>query len=253
MNTDPQIEAVIIDDEQGARKTLKGLIDQYCPEVEIVGEADSIDMAIPLILKLDPDLIFLDIEMPKGSGFDLIEKIGQIRAKVVFTTAYSQYALKAIKASALDYLLKPIDLVELKASITKYQQFRAISEFERLSILRDQLKVGTKNIERIAIPNNEGFDVVNTKDIFYCEGEGNYTLIYLADKKTYMSSKPIKEYESILPEDNFIRVHQKHIVNLNYVKKYLKGRGGTIIMKDGKNISVSQNKRTELSKALLKY
>lgn len=248
------ISAVIIDDEKGARETLQNMIRVYCNDVKLLGEADSVETAIPLIYKENPDIIFLDIEMPQGSGFDLVEKLNGSKARIIFTTAYSKYALKAIKASAFDYLLKPIDISELKESI--YKTRTKINE-SKSKILDEQNGGSANNTNngrnKLAIPSSDGYDIINTEDIVFCEANRNYTTFYLSNKLLVVASKTLKEYEKLLPEDTFIRVHQKYLINYNYVVKYIRGRGGFVIMTNGKQVPISQNKKPELNKLLSNF
>ncbi|MCB0496976.1 MAG: response regulator transcription factor [Cyclobacteriaceae bacterium] len=248
-----KITAVIVDDEKGARTTLRSMLELYCHDVTLLGEADSIDSALPLIWEKDPDIIFLDIEMPQGSGFDLINKLKDIDSKVVFTTAYSKYALKAIKASAFDYLLKPIDVGELKETIAKSKSKIAENWPEASSSNYQETFQNGALIKKLAIPSSEGYDIVNVEDILFCEGNRNYTALYLQDKKTLVASKTLKEYERLLKNTNFVRVHQKYLVNFDYVVKYIKGRGGILVLTDGKQIPISQNKRANLNHILERF
>lgn len=248
------VTAVIIDDEKGARETLKNMLRVYCQDVELVGEAESIDVALPLIWKETPNIIFLDIEMPKGSGFDLADKLKETDSKIIFTTAYSKYALRAIKASAFDYLLKPIEITELKESIAKTQT--KINE-SKSKILDKQNNLASSNNDngknKLAIPSSDGYDIINTDDIIFCEANRNYTTFYLVSKLIVVASKTLKEYEKLLPEKTFIRVHQKYLVNFNYVVKYIRGRGGFIIMSNGIQVPISQGKKAQLNKLLSNF
>ena len=245
------IQAVIIDDEKLAREALFDLIKQYCPSVEVIGQADSRESGQELINTVKPDLIFLDIEMPFGSGFDLLSDISDINAEVIFTTAHDQYALKAIKISALDYLLKPVKKNELIEAVEKFRKKDWETTHEMLTLLTDQLKHGPTTLKRIGIASLKGITVVDVADIMYCEADGNYTNFKLSGAaKLLTASKTLKEYENILSSASFVRTHQKYLINVSHVKEYLRGRGGSIIMDDGKVIDVSQNKRSEVLKAI---
>lgn len=253
---DRKVSAIIVDDEKGARDTLRRMLELYCQDVTLLGEADSIDIALTMIWKTNPDIIFLDIEMPQGSGFDLVDKLNGVDSKVIFTTAYSKYALRAIKASAFDYLLKPIDILELKESIAKSKS-RIIENLPATA--ENELEKNTETNElkepvaKLAIPSSDGYDIVNTEDIIFCEGEKNYTTFNLKDKKPIVASKTLKEYEKHLASSSFVRVHQKYLVNFNYVVRYIKGRGGILVLSNGKNIPISQNRRAQLNEALIKF
>ena len=244
--TGNKIQAIIIDDEQSARKTLRLTIEQYCPSINILGEADSVPAGQALIKQVNPELIFLDVEMPSGTGFDLLEKMHPLEAGIIFTTAHDKYALHAIKVSALDYLLKPIDPDELVNAVAKFQRKKLQVTPEVLELLRHQLDSKKEQTERLAVPSLHGFEIVKVTDIMYCEADSNYTNIHITGREPLMSSKTLKDYEMLLPTSVFLRVHQSYLVNINYVKKYLKGRGGTLIMNNGKNIEVSKNKKQAL-------
>lgn len=245
-----EIEAIIVDDEKWARESLGQLLIRYCPLVSIVGEAHSKESAHILINEKKPDLIFLDVEMPGGSGFDLLHETPNLNAKVIFTTAHNKYAITAIKLSALDYLLKPVDKDELIAAVEKFRQQDIKVTRDILNLLAEQLTVKQGKPERLAISSLKGVNIVNIKNIIYCEGDRNYTVFKLLDGSALTASKTLREYEDILPSDTFIRVHQKYLVNVNYVKKYIKGKGGTLVMEDGKNIDVSQAKKAALLNAI---
>jgi two-component system LytT family response regulator len=249
-NPEKPILAVIIDDEKSARETLKAMIDLYCPGVKILGEADGIEAGRELILRLNPELIFLDVEMPTGTGFDLIKGMDNVSAQIIFTTAYAHYAINAIKLPALDYLLKPVNRQELIAAVAKMKRKEPALQHEVLDLLKQQLDSKKEQSERLVITSLQGFEVIKISDILYCEGERNYTTFHLNNKEALLSSKTLKEYEMMLPSTTFIRVHQSYLVNINYVKRYLKGRGGTLIMANGKNIEVSKNKKQLLIDAL---
>lgn len=244
------IKAVIIDDEKMARDALRNLVEQHCATVEIIGEADSKVSGQSLITEKNPDLIFLDVEMPFGSGFDLLHEIAEVNAEVVFTTAHDQYALRAIKISALDYLLKPIKKEELTEAVNKFRKKDRSINREALNLLAEQLVPGQRELKRLGISSPKGFNIINVDDIMYCEADGNYTMFKLSNNDLLMACKTLKEYENILSPRSFIRTHHKYIVNVNFVKKYIKGRGGSIIMTDETPIDVSQSKRTEVLRAL---
>lgn len=244
------IRTVIIDDEKSSRELLRNLLQQYCPSVEILGEADSKNTGKTLINEIKPDLIFLDIEMPFGSGFDLIQEIEMVNAEVVFITAYDHYALKALKISALDYLLKPVHGNELLQAIAKFKKKDPRITRDVLTLLADRLESNSAEVKRIGISSVKGISIVKVEDIMYCEADGNYTNFKLVNDEVHKASKTLKEYENILPSSSFIRTHQKYLVNINYVIKYLKGRGGFVMMKDGKVLDVSEAKKPALLKAI---
>lgn len=243
------LNAVIIDDELNSRETLKNLVTNFCKDVKIVAEADSVDEGISVINSNNPDLVFLDIEMPFRNGFDLLTSFKEINFEIIFTTAYSQYAIKAIKFSALDYLLKPINVKELREAISKIQAKRIELDKEAGSKKLDVFMANMKNIssqfQKMVIPTINGFDVIELKDIIRCESDRSYTSFHFTDKKTILLSKAIGDFEDLLDEHNFMRVHQSHLINLAHVKRYTKGRGGSVEMSDGSIIDISRNKREE--------
>jgi two-component system, LytTR family, response regulator len=244
-----QITTVIIDDEKGARDSLRAMLQMYCEGVVILGEADTVESGRKLIQQVQPDLIFLDVEMSPGTGFDLIQHFDSLKADIIFTTAHGHYAITAIKLSALDYLLKPVDREELISAVKKHQQKKRQMPTEVLELLKMHLDP-KKEAERLVISSLQGFEIIKVEDIMYCEGERNYTTFHLHGREPLLASKTLKEYEMLLPTRSFIRVHQKYLVNINFVRKYIKGRGGNLVMINGQTIEVSQNKKQLLLDAL---
>lgn len=237
------IRAIIIDDEPKNRKVLRTLLTDFCPEVAITGEAASAEEAMQLISESTPDLLFLDIEMPYGNAFDLLDQLMPVKFEVVFITAFDEYTLKAFRYSALDYLLKPVDIEELKTAVKR------ASEKINLKNINKQLTNLLQNIQparaaspRIALPTQEGFIFQSTQDIIRFEAKGNYTYVFTNEGK-HISSRTIRQYEEMLPEKLFFRIHNSHIINLNYVKKYNKGRGGHVIMSDGSVLEVATRRK----------
>jgi two-component system, LytTR family, response regulator len=240
------ITAIIVDDEPRNIRILKNLVDEFCPEVKISGEAESAEAAVTLIRNIEPDLVFLDIEMPFGNAFDLLDKLMPVNFQVIFVTAFDNYALKAFRYYALDYLLKPVDIEELKTAVKKAaERVKEKNMGRKLDIFLQTIKPGKTSLQKIGLPTNDGLVFTNVEDIVRCEASGSYTIIYLLDKQKFIVSKSLKEYEDLLPEDNFCRIHHSHIVNLAFVKKYFKGRGGYIEMNDNTTIEVATRKRDE--------
>lgn len=238
------IKCVIVDDELRARSGLQKLLVNYCDGVEVVGMADSVASAQALIAETKPDLVFLDIDMPGGDGFDLLEQMDEIPFEVIFATAYDQFALKAIKFSALDYLLKPIDLEELIAAVEKMHQ-KAGQKPNREKYQSLKANINNRNLERMALPSSDGLTFVNIKDVIRLQSDGSYTVFCLAGGKTIMVTKTIGEYEEILEENGFFRTHHSHIINLNRVQKYVRGRGGYVVMDDGSSVDVSARRKDD--------
>lgn len=240
MNT---YSAIIIDDEDNNRENLKDLLLQHCSEVKVLGMADSAMEGIKLIKKHHPQIVFLDIQMPYGSGFDMLEGIDEIDFEIIFVTAFNQYAIKAIKFSALDYILKPINIEELKNAIDKIG--RKLSTREKDSRLNNFLTNINKHEsdKKIALPTSDELKFIPVKEIIHCKGDNNYTHIVLTSGEKIMVSKTLKDFEELLEEFNFIRVHQSHLVNIHHVKTFVKTGGGSIIMSNNEQFPVSRQKK----------
>ncbi|HEU5290709.1 MAG TPA: LytTR family DNA-binding domain-containing protein, partial [Cyclobacteriaceae bacterium] len=212
--------------------------------LEIVGMAHDIETAVPLIQQSNPDLLFLDVELQTGTGFELLDKIGEIKFGIVFTTAFEQYAVKAIKLSSIDYLLKPIDIEELQQAVEKAKAKRDHElQTRKLEALMSNL--GATNKKKICLSTSEGMEFINVLDIVYCEANGAYTKFTLTNGTNILVSKNLKEYEIILSDQNFMRVHNSYLINLAEVKKFVKSEGGYILMKNNSQISISPKKRDE--------
>ena len=239
------IRAIIIDDEKFCIEVLEELIATHCPAIEICATCQSGDEGIASINQHQPDLIFLDIEMPRMNGFDMLKKLLPFHFDVIFTTAYDNYAIRAFKYSALDYLLKPIDADDLKAAVEKYQHPKTQRNYSaQIDLLVENIKhFDPSHIHRIAIPTVEGLIMLPIRDIIYCEANSSYTIIHLVKKEKIVSAKTLKEYEELLEAHNFYRVHNSHLINLSFVEKYIKGDGGYVIMSDQSTIGVSRSRR----------
>jgi two-component system, LytTR family, response regulator len=242
------IRSIIVDDEPGNVITLAELLKEYCPQVTIIGTAANIEEAYNLVVKTLPQLIFLDIEMPNGNGFDLLDKIGRDLPdfEVVFVTAFDNYAIKAFKYAALDYILKPVNIEELQKIVQKVNsRLNDKNTNIRITSLLSNLKSQNNTFQKIGLPTIEGFHFEDIDDIIHLEAEGNYTNVYLKNKKIELVSKTLKEFEDILPESVFCRVHHSSIININYIKKYYKGRGGYVEMTNGVRIEISSRKKDD--------
>lgn len=247
------INAIIIDDELNALHVLELQLKSYCPKVNILKLCEGGEEGIAAILSLSPDLIFLDIEMPIANGFDVIEATKHMAYKVIFTTAYDQFAIKAFKYSAIDYLLKPIDIEELKSAVEKANKNDVTDFHKKLEVLYDQLKLNTQNKpKKMAIPVGEGFEMVAFQNIIRCESESNYTIIFINDNRKAILAKTLKDVEEMIQDDSFYRVHNSHLINLNYVKRYYKNDGGYVVMEDGTQINISRFKKDEFYELLKK-
>ncbi len=245
------ITATIVDDEPDCCESLATLLERYCPEVKVLDICYSAETAIQSIQEHKPQILFLDIEMPFMNGFELLQKVGEIDFEVIFTTSYDQYAIKAIRFSALDYLLKPIEREELQKSVQKAVQRNKFPLPQQLEILLQKLKHPGIPVTRIAIPTMEGFQLLLAESIISCESQSNYTFLFLKDKRKIIASRNLKEVEEILEDYPFIRVHHSHLVNINEVEKYIKGEGGYLVMSDGSTIDVSRSRKELLLKQLL--
>lgn len=241
-----KVKALVIDDERRSRDTLAGMLAKYCAnEIELVGEADGMRTGIEAIRKLGPEVVFLDIQMPDGSGFKLLESLDDINFEVVFTTAFDQYAIKAIRYSALDYLLKPIVPAELRNAVAKVSQKKADGTINKhIRVLLENMKESTtQSTKRIVLSTAEGMHVIDIRDIIRCESDDYYTRFFLKDRKPIMVSKTLKEHEELLSEFGFLRPHKSHLVNIRYIKSFIKTDGGYILLQDGTTIPVSRRKR----------
>ncbi len=235
------VSAVIIDDEEKSRQTLRQMLIMFCPNIQIIGEAKDVQTAYELLSIVKPEVVFLDIRMPDGNGFDLLGKLKTRDFHLIFTTAYDQYALKAIKFSALDYLLKPIDSEELKAAVTKATNREKPKTDEIDNLLKN---INQKNEDqKIVLSTSEGMHIIRVKNIIRCQADDYYTNFYLNDGRRIMISKTLKENEELLKDHNFIRPHRSHLVNMAYIKRYVKSDGGYIILADATKIPVSRRKK----------
>jgi two-component system LytT family response regulator len=240
------IRTVIVDDEPNNVDTLKQLLLKYCPVVEISGIADSAQSGQVIIHDLQPDLVFLDIEMPYGNAFELLNNITPINFEIIFVTAFDNYAINAIKYSALDYLLKPVNIMELQGAVQKaVDRIKVKNISQKIDTLFYNLNTAKPLQHKMALPTLDGLIFVNVKDLVWLEARGSYTFIYLATGQKITISRTLKEFEDILPQDNFSRIHQSYIINHHFIKKYVRGRGGSVEMEDGTIIEVSLRKKDE--------
>ena len=245
------INAVIIEDEKKSAEVLQQLLHKNCPEIKVIGVAENVKEAIEVIRNLKPELIFLDVMMPDGSGFDVLEKINNLKFDVIFTTASEKFAVKAIKFSALDYLLKPIDAEELKAAVKKViDRKHIVSPEQNLRSLLENIKKSDEQYSKITLPTGNAYEVVLVKDIIRCEANDNYTNVYLAGGKKFLVSGTLKHYEELLPENDFVRVHHSHLINMAHMTRFLKEDGGYAVMSDGSKVEISRRKKEDFLKKL---
>ena len=240
------IKTVIIDDEENNIGTLQSLLTQFCPEIEIIGTAGNAKQAFTVINELQPQLVFLDIEMPMGNGFDLLEKLMPVNFEVIFVTAFDQYAITAFKYAAMDYLLKPVSIDELKRAVNRSViRIAEKNVNNRIESLIANFRSEAQGLKKIGLPTAEGLVFEEIENIMHLQAESNYTLVYIRNKKKMTITKSLKEFEDLLPANIFCRLHHSHIVNLNYITKYYKGRGGYVELTDGTTVEVSTRKKDD--------
>jgi two-component system LytT family response regulator len=244
------IKAIIVDDEPYCCEALSILLDRYCPQVSVTASFHSGADALKVIREQQPQLLFLDIEMPRMNGFELLEKIKDLSFELIFTTSYDQYAIKAIRFSALDYLLKPIDREELIRSVEKVDQRLASPLPQQIDLLFQKLQHPGHLFSKIAIPTMEGLQMVPVGNIIHCVSDSNYTILHLKDQQKVIASRTLKEIEELLEDYSFLRVHHSNVVNLNEISKYIKGEGGYLVMSDGSSVNVSRSRKEGLLRKL---
>lgn len=243
------IKAIVIDDEIHCQETLGILLREFCPQIQLMQLCSSAKQALKAIEKFNPDLVFLDIEMPVMNGFEMLESLSQISFAVIFTTSYDQYAIKAIKFSALDYLLKPVDPDELKNAVKKVEEQRHLPLAEQFQILLKQINGKNTGFTKIAVPTAEGFELVPTDQVLYLEASDNYTHLFQKNKNKIIACRTLKEMEEQIQDfPIFLRVHNSYMVNLNEVVKYIRGEGGYLVMSDGSSVNVSRSRKEALLK-----
>lgn len=246
------IKCIIVEDDEILRIGLRQMLQLFASNFEIVSEADTVELAVENIIKYQPDVVFLDIMLIGGTGFDVLEqyrkKKGELNFKIIFITAYEEYAVKAFRMSALDYLLKPVDPDDLKEVITKIENYKN-SSFNVYNLLIEQLNKN-KISKKIALSTSEDIHIVEINDIVYCQSDNNYTTVYLEEGRKIMVSKPLKEYEELLPLNDFLRVHQSFLVNKNYIQSFNKSEQ-MIVLKNGRELPVSSRKKDLITKSIL--
>lgn len=248
------IRVVIIDDEENSRETLRGKLDLFCPEVEVAGEAGSVKDGLEAINKLDPDAVFLDIQLAGESGFDILEGIrdnDEVHPEIIFVTAHNEFAIKAIKFSALDYLLKPIDPEELVKAVRKVEETKGLpKKATNINVLVENIRQASDSPKKIVVPTSDGMHVIKLSDIIRLESSSNYTTFHLNNQKSLLASKTLKEFDNMLSGYNFQRIHKSHLVNMNYLKRYVQTDGGYLILEDGSKIPVANRKKEQLLNTL---
>lgn len=243
------LRTVLIDDDQSNISALSEKLSRHCPDVEIIARCDNGAEAINVIESGKPDVVFLDIEMPVMNGFVMLQHLTYKQFALIFVTAYDHYAIKAIRYSAIDYLVKPVEIEELKAAVEKAEMNRTNRSSQlQLDLFLEQ--VHKKQPKRLTIPTNEGFQFINIENIMYLEASNNYTTLYLSGDQKFLVCRTLKDFEDLLPVHTFIRIHHSHIINKDYVEKYIRGDGGQVVMKNGNNLDVSKRKKSEFLQAI---
>jgi two-component system LytT family response regulator len=237
------VRSIVVDDELKSRESLKILLEDFCENAEVLALCQNVEEGVRAIEEHKPDVVFLDIQMQRETGFDLLARIKPINFEVVFTTAHSEYAIKAFKFSAIDYLLKPIDIEELKKALDKVDKKLHSNISARLEQLVQNLKPSAGQNYKLALPTSDGLIFVKIEEIIYCEASSNYTQIFTHDGKKHVVSRTLKEYEDLLVDHNFFRIHNSFLINLNSIKKYVRGEGGYVIMENDKSLDVSKRKK----------
>lgn len=237
-----RIKSVIIDDEKQSIELLKILLNDHCPQIEVIGTARNVESGIHLIKEKQPVLVFLDIAMPDGDGFHLLHEIGERDFSVIFVTAYDEYALKAFEFSALHYLLKPIDIDALKKAVARFEQSGIQSWSRKAQVLKQNLE---GRPSKIVLSHRMGYEFVDLEDVIRIEGEENYSRFYFRQGEPLLVSKPLGEYERLLADQNFFRVHKKHLINLTYLKSFEKGKQGTIFLDGDHKVPLSYRRRDD--------
>ena len=237
-----KLSAIIVEDEETSREILRNYLAKYCPNVELIGEAANVDDALLIIRNNDLDIVFLDVEMPYGNAFDLLDKVGDRQFETVFVTAYNQYAIDALNAHASYYLLKPISIESLIEAVDYVSEIKEKENSLQNTVLKPKL---TQVSGKITIPLLNGFEVLEIKDILYCQADDNYTNIFINEKKKLVS-KTLKYFDEILSKSGFARVHKSYLVNVNAIIEYRKGKGGSVVLSSGKEIMVSPSRKKEL-------
>lgn len=244
------IRAIIIDDEAGARKSLSDSLALYCETIEVMAEADGVKSGLEAIILNSPDVVFLDVMMDDGTGFDLLEQLPEVTFDVIFVTAWDRYAVKAFEFSAVDYLLKPVKPQQLIRAAGKLKKGDTIESLNR----KLEVLLGNMNqLEKLALPSLEGLCFVNIDEIVRCESDGNYTTFFMVNGEKIIVTRLIREYEEMLSPLTFFRIHKSHIINFRFIKKYTRGDGGTVFMTDGTKIEVSRRRKDGFLSALKIY
>jgi len=240
------LRTIIIDDEAHMRQTLEKMVGQFCPNLKLVATAEGVESGVKAIQSYNPDLILLDIKMNDGTGFDLLKELEPVDFKVIFITAYDQYAIKAIKFSAIDYLLKPVDPDELAEAVNKAEGIVQQDFITQLDTLEQNMQSQDKTNKKIILKTSDNIHLVKVREINYCESEGSYTFIYLLNGKKIVVSNTLKDYDELLRDSGFYRVHKSYLINMRHIERFDKGDGGYVVLENESRVPVATRKREEL-------
>lgn len=239
------VRAILIDDELSSLQNLTQKLQEFCKPVTILAAVQQPQEALPLIRHYRPDVLFLDIEMPRMNGFMMLEELGEYSFEIIFTTAYNHYAIDAMRISAFDYLVKPVAIQELQQAVNRLVEKKGTQTRERLNILQQSMEDDKSQDNKIALPLQQGFEFVTIKNIVRIESSSSYSRIWLLDGRSILVTKLLKDFEELLAPYRFFRVHHSHLINLNYIKKYLRGTGGQVMLENGDVIDVAKRKKEE--------
>jgi two-component system, LytTR family, response regulator len=245
-----QLKAILVDDELSSIQNLQRKLAEFCPDVSVLATAQKPEDAILLILQHKPDVIFLDIEMPRMNGFRMLDEIGEFDFDIIFTTAYNHYAVDAIRISAFDYLMKPIAIKDLQNAVERLAKQRQLQTKDKLGVLKNSLHSSKSQDEKIVIATGEGMEFITISTILHIESSSNYSKIYLQNGKSMVVTKLLKDFEDMLQPYRFYRIHNSHLINLRYIEKYLKGDGGQVRLTNGTVIDVARRKKDEFLKLI---
>lgn len=245
-----KIKAILIDDELNSLQNLQQKLEGFCPDIDVIAVTQRPEEGILLIRHHQPDVIFLDIEMPRMSGFRMLEELGDYDFDIIFTTAYNHYSIDAIRISAFDYLIKPIGIEDLQHAVERLSVSLNKQTKEKLDILKKSLNDNRSQEDKIAISTSEGIDFIPIKNIMHIESKSNYSKIFLTENKNVMVTKILKDFEEMLLPYNFYRIHNSHLINLNYIQKYIRSQGGHVMLQDGTLIDISRRKKEEFLKMI---
>ncbi|MGC4103683.1 LytR/AlgR family response regulator transcription factor [Ferruginibacter sp.] len=245
-----QLKAILVDDELSSLQNLQQKLVEFCPDIKVIATAQKPEDAILLINQQQPDVVFLDIEMPRMNGFRMLDEIEQINFDIIFTTAYNHYAVDAIRISAFDYLTKPIAISDLQKAVERLAKYRQFQTKDKLGVLKNSLNTNKNQDEKIVIATNEGMEFITINTILHIESSSNYSKIYLQNGKSMVVTKLLKDFEDMLLPYRFYRIHNSHLINLKYIEKYIKGDGGQVRLTNGTVIDVARRKKDEFLKLI---